>query len=123
MEIDKDSLIKLLAAFMDASEILHRESMLYQLLFTAACKTKGLSEAQTDEAVAQGRLAMAEKISAACRADYQSLLEKLPQIVDLLVSHPRVMSPLQTTPMTALAVMLTFKGRPGLTSICTTPTI
>jgi hypothetical protein len=86
MEIDRDALIKLLGAFVDASEVLQRELMLRQMLFAAACKTKGLDEKQIEDAVDRARVAMAEKINAACQADYQNLLEKLPQIIDLLAS-------------------------------------
>jgi hypothetical protein len=87
MEIDRDILIKLLGAFVDTSEALQRELMLYQLLFTAACKAKGLDENQTQKAVEQGRQMMAPKISDTCRKDYLALLGKLPLIVDMLDSQ------------------------------------
>jgi len=86
MEINRETLIELLKAFVDASEILQRELMLYNNLFTAACQTKGLDEKQIQDAVNRARVAMAEKIKAASQTNYQSLLEKLPQIVDLLAS-------------------------------------
>jgi hypothetical protein len=87
MEIDKDLLIKLLAAFVGTAETLQRELMLYQTLFTAACKTSGYDEAKTQAAVDLGREAMTPKISAACREHYLNLLAKLPQIVDMLGSN------------------------------------
>lgn len=86
MKIDREILITLLEAFVTASEHSRRELMLYQMLFAAACKTKGLTEEEAQKAVDRGRTATAEKIKTACQADYQSLLEKLPQIVDLLAS-------------------------------------
>jgi uncharacterized protein YoaH (UPF0181 family) len=82
MEIDRGTLIKLLEAFVDTSELLQRELMLYQTLFAAACKTAELSETETQNAVERGREAMAQKIS-----EYQALLAKLPQVVDLLDSN------------------------------------
>ena len=87
MEIDKHILIKLLEAFVDTSEVLQRELMLYQTLFAAACKTSGLDETQTQKAVERGREAMTPKINVACREQYLSLLAKLPQIVELLDSN------------------------------------
>jgi hypothetical protein len=84
LEIDKYVLIKLLEAFVDNSEVLQRRLMLYQTLFAAACKSKGLDEAQMHKVVERGRAEMAPKISAACREDYLGLLAKLPQIVELL---------------------------------------
>ncbi len=87
MELDKHVLIKLLEAFVDTSEVLQREVMLYQTLFAAACKTNGLNEAQTQKAVERGREAMTLKISSSCREQYLALLAKLPQIVELLDSN------------------------------------
>jgi len=87
MEIDRDALIKLLEAFVDTSEVLQRELMLYQGLFTAVCKAKGLDDNQTREAAERGREAMAAKISAVSREQYLALLAKLPQIVDILDSN------------------------------------
>jgi hypothetical protein len=87
MEIDRHMLIKLLEAFVDTSEVLQRELMLYQALFAAACKAKDLDESQTQKAVERGREAMTPKISAACREQYLDLLAKLPQIVELLGSN------------------------------------
>src|ERR1022692_5349795 len=87
MEIDKHILIKLLEAFVDTSEVLQRELMLYQTLVAAACKTSGLDETQTQKAVERGREAMTPKINVACREQYLSLLAKLPQIVELLDSN------------------------------------
>jgi hypothetical protein len=86
MEIDRQTLIKVLEAFVDASEVLQRELMLHQMLFSAACKTKGLTEEETQKAVDRGRIASTERIKASCQANYQSLLAKLPQLVDLLAS-------------------------------------
>ena len=87
MEIDKSNLIKLLEAFVDTSEVLQRELMLYQTLFAAACQTSGLDEAETKKAVERGREAMTPKINSASREQYLSLLAKLPQIVELLESN------------------------------------
>jgi hypothetical protein len=87
MEIDKATLVKFLEAFVDTSELLQRELMLYQLLFSSACKTRGLNESQTQKAVEQGRELLAPKISDTCRKDYLALLGKLPQLVDMLDSR------------------------------------
>jgi hypothetical protein len=62
MEIDKDVLIKLLESFVDTSEVLQREMVLYQMLFSSACKARGLSAAQAQKAVEQGRELLAPKI-------------------------------------------------------------
>lgn len=86
MEIDRQNLIKLLEAFVDVSEFFQRELLLYEMLFSAACKAKGLDEKQTQDAVTRGRSASARRIKEVCQAGYQSLLAKLPQIVDLLAS-------------------------------------
>jgi hypothetical protein len=86
MNIDRHTLIKLLEAFVDTSEVLQRELMLYQTLFAAACKAKGLDETQTQKAVTRAREEMAPKISAESREQYLDLLAKLPQIVDMLDS-------------------------------------
>lgn len=72
---------------MDTSEVLQRELMLYQMLFTSACKARGLNEAQTQKAVEQGRDLLSPKIGDTCRKDYLALLGKLPQIVDMLDSR------------------------------------
>jgi hypothetical protein len=87
MEVDRGVLIKLLEAFADTSEVLHRELMLHQMLFTAACHAKGLNKGEIENAIHLARQRSMERINAACRPDHQSLLEKLPQIVDLLASH------------------------------------
>jgi hypothetical protein len=87
MEIDRNTLIKLLEAFADTSEVLQREFMLYQMLFSSACKARGLNETQALKAVEQGRELLAPKISDTCRKDYLALLAKLPQIVDMLDSR------------------------------------
>jgi hypothetical protein len=87
MDIDRDTLIKLLGAFVDTSEVFQRELILYQTLFAAACKAKGLDEIQTQKAVGSGRETMAPRINAANREQYLALLAKLPQIVDMLDSN------------------------------------
>jgi hypothetical protein len=87
MEIDKHILIKLLEAFVDTSEVLQRELTLYQTLFAAACRAKGLDETQTQKTVKLGREKMASKIQDASREQYLDLLAKLPQIVDMLDSN------------------------------------
>jgi hypothetical protein len=87
MEVDRDVLIKLLEAFADTSEVLHRELMLHQMLFKAACQDKGWNEGEIENALNLARQRSMERISAACRPNHQSLLEKLPRIVDLLASH------------------------------------
>jgi hypothetical protein len=86
VQIDRESLVKLLEAFVDTSEVLQRQLMLYQTLFAAACKTAGLNQSETQIAVERGREQMAPKISAACRGQYLDLLAKLPRIVELLAS-------------------------------------
>jgi hypothetical protein len=87
MEIDRSTLIKLLETFVTTSEVLHREMMLYQMLFSSACKTSGLDEVQAEKAVEQGRELLAPKIADTCRKDYLDLLAKLPQLVDMLDSQ------------------------------------
>ncbi len=84
MEIDRQTLIKLLEAFVDVSEVLQRELMLYQMLFSAACKAKGLNEEETQKAADRVRSTNAARIREASQESYQSLLAKLPRIVDLL---------------------------------------
>jgi hypothetical protein len=86
LQIDREKLVKLLEAFVDTSELLQHEVMLYQMLFSAACKAKGLGDAQIQKTVDAGRASLSPKIAEACRENYRSLLEKLPQIVDLLAS-------------------------------------
>jgi hypothetical protein len=90
MEIDKQSLIKLLEAFADSSEVLQRELMLYQMLFASACKVRGLTEEEAKKAVDIGRAEASERIKKACQSEHQALLAKLPQLVDLLVSNQDV---------------------------------
>jgi hypothetical protein len=87
MEIDKQTLIKLLAAFVDTSEVLQRELLLYQSLFAAFCKAKGLDENQIQKAVESGREVMSPRMSASCREQYLSLLANLPLLVDMLESN------------------------------------
>lgn len=87
MEIGRDTLIKFLSAMVDTLEVVQRELMLHQMLFAGACKEKGLSEAQIQMAVNASRRVLSPKIAEGCQASYQSLLEKLPQIVDLLDSN------------------------------------
>lgn len=60
--------------------------MLYMSLFNSACKAKGLDQKQTQEAVELARKAIQEKIIKQSEPSHQSLLEKIPQIVDLLAS-------------------------------------
>jgi ferritin-like protein len=87
MEIDRQTLIKLLDAFADVSEVLQRELMLYQTLFTAACKAKGLDENATQQLVEQARVETATRIRDASHANYQDLLAKIPRMVDMLSSN------------------------------------
>lgn len=86
VQIDREKLVKLLEAFVDTSELLQRELMLYQTLFTASCTAKGLKEEQIQATIDTGRKAMSEKISEACRANYQDIVAKLPRLVELLSS-------------------------------------
>jgi hypothetical protein len=86
VQIDRESLIKLLEAFADVSEVLQRELMLYQMLFSAACKAKGLNEGETQKAADRVRSTNAARIKEASQESYQSLLAKIPRIVDLLAS-------------------------------------
>lgn len=87
MAIDKQKLIALLEVFVQTSELFRREQMLYQMLFAAACKTNGLDEEKTRQAVERGRSALKEKIKEASQKDFRDLLAKLPQIVDMLEAH------------------------------------
>jgi len=86
VQIDRENLIRLLEAFVDTSEGLQRELMLYQTLFSASCTAKGLNDQQIQATIDTGRKAMSEKISESCRANYQNLLSKLPRLVELLSS-------------------------------------
>lgn len=86
MEIDRETLIKLLEAFVDVSEVLQRELMLYQLLFEGFCQSKGLNDQEKQRLLDGYREASRAKISAASGESYRSLLDKLPRIVDLLAS-------------------------------------
>lgn len=87
MEIDRQRLVKLLEAFADVSELLQRDLMLYQTLFTAVCKAKGLDENATQQIVERARAETATRIRDASQANYQDLLAKIPQIVDMLSSN------------------------------------
>ena len=87
MEIDRSTLIKLLEAFADTSEVSQRELMLYQMLFSRVCQTSGLDETKTQKAVEQGRELLGPKINAACREGYLAQQAKIPLIVDLLESQ------------------------------------
>jgi hypothetical protein len=87
MEVDRQTLIKLLEAFVEASELLQREVMLYQILFQAACLSKNLNANEMKEVVDRGRVASAEKVREASQASYRDLVAKVPQIVDLLDSN------------------------------------
>ena len=87
MEIDRQALIKLLEAFVDVSEVFQRRGMLYQNLFSAACKANGLNDEEIQKVFDAGRKEVSPKIDEECRSDYLSLLAKLPQIVDLLDSN------------------------------------
>ena len=86
MEINRETLIKLLEAFADTSEVLHRELMLYQLLFLSACKSKGLKEDEIQKDIARARIERLGEIDMVSQAAFQSLRGKLPQLVDLLSS-------------------------------------
>ena len=84
MEVDRNTLIKLLEVFVGASEDVQRELGLYQMLFTAAWMQKGLSIEQMREAVDLARGVGAEKINAHYEAGFRDLVAKLPQLVDML---------------------------------------
>jgi hypothetical protein len=86
MEIDRQILINLLEAFVDVAEVRQREAMLYQMLFTSACKAKGLDENAAKQIVDRARIDLADRITKANQPDYLDLVAKLPQIVDILGS-------------------------------------
>lgn len=86
MEIDREVLIELLKALLDASEATHRELEFYRTLFLAACKAKGLNETEIRALEERARGERMAKIAAQRRSDHQSLLEKVPRIVELLAS-------------------------------------
>jgi hypothetical protein len=87
MEIDRDKLIKFLEAFADTNYAFERELIIYQLAFLTYCKTKGVEPAEAEELVNQARNIASPKIDELTLKDHRSLLEKLPQIVDLLASN------------------------------------
>jgi hypothetical protein len=86
MEIDRKTLIRVLEAFADTLEVFQREVFLSQSLFFMACKAKGMNDEQIDKVIESAREGLSPKIEKACRDSRQSLLEKLPRIVDLLAS-------------------------------------
>jgi hypothetical protein len=86
MEIDRKKLIGLLEAFVDTSELLQRELMLFQLLFYSACKSRGLTPEEGHQLADRGRIESEERIRQSSQADHQDLRAKLPQLIDLLAS-------------------------------------
>ena len=84
MQVDRAILIKLLEAFLDASEVTARQLSLFQTLFNAACKAKGMNDEEIQKVIAKGRESLSPKIDEAHRANYLSLVDAIPQIVDLL---------------------------------------
>jgi hypothetical protein len=84
MEVDRNTLIKLLEAFVGASEDLQRELGFYQMLFATAWKEQGRSDESRHEAVDRARAVAEEKIRAHYEAGFRDLVAKLPQIVDML---------------------------------------
>jgi exonuclease VII small subunit len=86
MAVDKEAVVKLLEAFALSLETSLREQALLQGLFTAACRAKGLTDAEINLVLAEGRKRLSPRIAEESELSYQSLLGKLPQIVDLLES-------------------------------------
>jgi hypothetical protein len=86
MQVDRQTLIKLLETFMTASEGLSRELEFYRGLFIASCKAKGLDDEQTQKIIDAAREKFSPMIDDAHRSSYLGLLERLPQLVDLLAS-------------------------------------
>lgn len=86
MEIDRETLIKFLEAFVDATEVLQRELTLYQLMFSAACTTQGLTDEEMQGVIERARHDSAVKIQTSTRVGFQALRAKVPHIIDLLAS-------------------------------------
>jgi hypothetical protein len=86
MEIDRETLIKLLEACAGASEVLQRDLFLYQGLFFMACKANGMNDDEIQKTLGAGRESLSHKIDEACRDTHRDLLGRLPRIVDLLAS-------------------------------------
>ena len=86
MEIDRKTLIKLLEAFVETTHVFELELMLYQLVYLTYCKTHGLTPQQAEELVKQTRPLASATLREKTAKDYRNLVEKLPQIVDLLGS-------------------------------------
>jgi hypothetical protein len=84
MEVDRQTLIKLLEAFAEASEALQRELMVHQLIFEGMCRTQNLNAEQRSRLLEGARTVTAQKIAELSSERYESILPKLPQIVDLL---------------------------------------
>lgn len=87
MEIDKQKLISVLEAFVQTAHVFERELMLYQIMFKTACRTQHLTDKEIENLTSQARKASVDRIKAATEPAIKVLLEKLPQIVDLLDSN------------------------------------
>lgn len=86
MEVERQTLTKLLEAFVEASEALQRELMVYQLIFEGMCKTQNLNEKERQRLLEGARQVTSAKIRELNSEKYHSLLASIPQIVDLLAS-------------------------------------
>ena len=87
MAVNKQAVVKLLEAFALSLEVSLREQSLFHSLFIAACKAKGLTDGEVGFVIAEGRKRISPRIAEESQSSYRSLLEKLPQIVDLLESN------------------------------------
>jgi hypothetical protein len=87
MEIDKQQLIKLIEAFADTTHIFQCELALYQMIVQLLWREKGFPPDMVQDLVDKSRAKMWPEIHKKYQASHQSLLDKIPKLVDLLNSN------------------------------------
>src|SRR5690349_10223351 len=87
MEIDKDTLTKVIEAILNSSQTFQRELLLYQLIFQTFCEREGLNDEMRQQIVDRARELSATRIAGVAEAAHKELLAKVPQIIELLDSN------------------------------------
>lgn len=87
MEIDRQQLIKIIEAFADTTHIFECELVLYQMIVQLLWREKGFPSDMVQELVDKSRAKMGPEIRKKYQASHQSLLDKIPKLVDLLGSN------------------------------------